>query len=97
MPKFAIVATLSIAPGRIEEYLPIAMAHRARCLRDEPGTLQFEVLRVQADETKVMLYEVYRDQAAFDAHWAAPSLALHREEAGDMLLSVTGARCTLLD
>lgn len=44
MPKLAIWATLEIAPGRIEEYLPVILAHKARCLRDEPGTLQFDVL-----------------------------------------------------
>ncbi len=97
MPKFAIVATLEIAPGRLAEYLPVALAHKARCLRDEPGTLQFEVLQLHGDDSRVMLYEVYRDEAAFKAHWDAPSRAQHRAEAGDMLLKVTGTRVTVLD
>src|SRR5262249_37355985 len=69
------------------------MAHRARGLKDEPGTLQFEVLIPCDDKTKVMLYELYRDDAAFDAHWNA-SLARLRKEAGDMMLKAPaqGAR-----
>jgi|SRR5208337_1446145 len=40
------------------------MTHKARCLKDEPGTLQFEILLPRDDNTKVLLYEVYRDDAA---------------------------------
>ena len=58
MPKFAIVSTLDIAPGRRDEFLSLLMAHKARCLKDEPGTIQFEVLRPLDDSTKVMLHEV---------------------------------------
>jgi hypothetical protein len=31
--------------------------------------LQFEVLSPREDGTKVLLYEVYRDDAAFHVHW----------------------------
>jgi (4S)-4-hydroxy-5-phosphonooxypentane-2,3-dione isomerase len=45
MPKLAIIATIEVSPGRREEFLPFLMAHRARSLKDEPGTLQFDVVR----------------------------------------------------
>jgi (4S)-4-hydroxy-5-phosphonooxypentane-2,3-dione isomerase len=97
MPKLAILATIEVAPGRMEEYLPIIMAHRARCLRDEPGTLQFEVLRPHdGDDTRLMLFELYRDEAAFEAHWSAPSRAQHRAEAGDMM-KLSGTKFTPLE
>jgi quinol monooxygenase YgiN len=44
-----------------------------------------------------MLYEVYRDAAAFEAHAQAPSRAQHRTEAGDMILKVSGIKVTPLD
>ena len=44
MPKLAIVATIEVAPERRDQLLPLLMAHRGRCLKDEPGTLQFDVL-----------------------------------------------------
>jgi quinol monooxygenase YgiN len=43
-------------------------AHKTRCLNDEPGTLQFEILLPKDDDTKVLSYEVYRDDAAFEVH-----------------------------
>jgi len=45
----------------------------------------------QEDTTKVMLYEVYRDEAAFDTLWNGPSLARLREEATGMMAKVSGA------
>jgi quinol monooxygenase YgiN len=44
-----------------------------------------------------MLFEVYRDEAAFEAHWNAPSRAQHRAEAGDMLVKVSGTKFTPLE
>ena len=97
MPKFAIVGSIEIAPGCMGQLLPLLMAHRGRCLKDEPGTLRFEVLQPLDDTTKVMLYEVHRDEAAFDAHWNGSSMARIREEATGMMAKISGTRCTLLD
>ena len=44
MPKFATVGTIEIASGRRDQLLPLLVAHKARCLKEEPGTLQFEIL-----------------------------------------------------
>ena len=97
MPKLAIIGTLEVAPGRKDEVLPLLMAHRARCLMDELGTLQFEVLVPREDDTKVLLYEVYRDDAAFDVHWNGTSVARLREEAAGMIVKVYGTRCALAE
>jgi len=97
LPKLAIIGTLEVAPGRKDEVLPLLMAHRARCLKDEPGTLQFEVLSPREDDTKVLLYEVYRDDAAFHVHWNGTSVARLREEAAGMIVKVYGTRCALVE
>jgi quinol monooxygenase YgiN len=97
MPKLVVVATIEIAPGRFEDYLPLLMGHRARVLKDEPGTLQFEVLQPRDDKTKVMLYEVYRDDAAFEAHLKGASMAKQRQEAAGMTVKVSGTKCSLLE
>ncbi len=43
MANFAIVATFDVAEGRMDEFLPLLLAHRDRCLASEPGTLRFDV------------------------------------------------------
>ncbi len=93
MSQLAIVATAEIAAGRIDEALPIFMAHRERCLRDEPGTLQFDVLRPREGDNKILLYEVYTDDAAFKAHWEGASVARVRQDTEGIVLNLTGVFC----
>jgi (4S)-4-hydroxy-5-phosphonooxypentane-2,3-dione isomerase len=97
MPKLAIVATIEVAPENRVQVLSLLMAHRARCLKDEPGTVQFEVLAPREDDTKVLLYEVYQDDAAFDVHFNGPSIARVREETAGMILKLYGTRCSLVE
>jgi (4S)-4-hydroxy-5-phosphonooxypentane-2,3-dione isomerase len=68
MPRLAIVVTIQVALGRRGQVLSSLVARKARCLKDEPGTRQFEVLVPKDDDTKSLSYEVYRDDAAFEAH-----------------------------
>jgi (4S)-4-hydroxy-5-phosphonooxypentane-2,3-dione isomerase len=86
MPKLAIVATIEVAPGWRDELLPLLMAHRARCSKDEPKTLQFEPSIPRDDDKKVLLYEVYQADAAFDAHLNGPSITRLREDVAGMMV-----------
>ena len=97
MADLAIIATIEVAPGRRDELVPLLLAHRARCLKDEPGTLQFEVLVPRGDDTRVLLYEVYRDDAAFDAHRSAPSVLQWRAETAGMVVKIDVTRCARVD
>ena len=93
MPKLAIIATIEVAPGRRDQLLPLLMAHRSRCLKDEAGiTLQFEVLLPHD-----VSYEVYRDAAAFDAHRNGPSIARFREETAGMSVNLSVTRWAILE
>ena len=97
MPKFATVSTIEVVPGRRDQLIPLLMAHKARCLKDEPETLQFEVMLPRDDDAKVLLYEVYRDAAAFDVHRNGPSFAQWQKETAGMVEKLYGTRCTVLD
>jgi quinol monooxygenase YgiN len=97
VPKLAIVAKIEIAPGSVDKVLPLLTAHRDRCLKDEPGTLAFEILKPREDDTALLIYEVYQDDAAFDAHWKGASVARAQEEAGEMIVKITGTRCALVE
>ena len=93
MPRVAIVGSIEVAPGQKDQILRALAAHTARCLRDEPGTLQMDVLLPRDDEARVLLYEVYRDDEAFEAHRAGASIARFREEAKGVKVQVT--KCTV--
>ena len=97
MSKFSTVSTIEAAEGRRDQILPLLVAHKARCLKEEPGTLQFEILLPKNDETKILLYEVYRDAAAFDVHRNGPSFARWQEETAGMVVKLQGVRCAVVD
>ena len=96
MPRLAIIVTMEVASGRREQLLPSLMAHRARCLKDERGiNLQFEVLVPYDDDTRVLSFEVYRDDAAFEVHRKGPSLMQFREDTAGMIVKTYVTKCAL--
>jgi quinol monooxygenase YgiN len=96
MSKLANVVTIEVTPGRRDEVVAFLLAHKAR-LKDESGTLQFEVLLPKDDDTKIRAYEMYRDAAAFEAHLNGPSLAQLKEEIAGIVLKLQGVRCAVVD
>jgi (4S)-4-hydroxy-5-phosphonooxypentane-2,3-dione isomerase len=57
MAKFANVVTIEVVPGQRDQVATLLAAHKAR-LKNEPGTLQFEVLLPKDDDTKVLSFEM---------------------------------------
>jgi quinol monooxygenase YgiN len=62
-----LVVTITAAPGKGAE---LAQAFRARCAEcmQEPGCEQFEVFQSVLNPEKLALLELWKDQAALDAH-----------------------------
>ena len=83
MPKLALIATIDVVEGQRDRLLPLLRAHGVRSLKDEPGTLQFEALVPREDDTKLLVYEVFRDDAAFEEHQNAASIARFWKEGFD--------------
>ncbi|MDH2386797.1 antibiotic biosynthesis monooxygenase [Bradyrhizobium sp. CER78] len=94
MPKLALIATVEVAPEKRDQVLSQLAAHGARSLRDEPGTLHFDILVPREDASKLLIYEVYQDDAAFEAHRNARSIAQFREESAGLGIKITATRCT---
>jgi quinol monooxygenase YgiN len=62
-----LVVTLNASPGKGAE---LAEVFKARCaeVMQEPGCEQFEVFQSAIDPDKLILLELWADQAALDAH-----------------------------
>ena len=83
---FVLVVNIRIKPENVERFMPMALEN-AREARKEPGCKQFDVLVDPGDKTKVMLYEVYNDDKAFEAHQATPHFKKYLAEAVPLLAS----------
>lgn len=71
---FVQVVYLEAQPERLEEFLREALDN-AQASRAEEGVLQFDLLQQADSPTRFLLYEVYRDKAALEAHRATPHFA----------------------
>jgi autoinducer 2-degrading protein len=84
--SFVLVVNIKIKPENVESWMKMAMEN-AREARKEPGCRQFEVLVDPKEKTKVLLFEIYDDEKAFDAHQATPHFKKYLAEAVPLLAS----------
>ena len=84
--SFVLAVMIRIKPQNVESFLAKAVAN-GREARKEPGCRQFEVLVDPADRTKVMLFEIYDDEKAFQAHQQTPHFKKYVAEAVPLLES----------
>lgn len=68
-------ATCTARPGN-ETTVTRLIKNMAAEARQEPGTLLFEVSTFADNPRRFFIYQVYTDQAAFDAHISAPYSAV---------------------
>jgi quinol monooxygenase YgiN len=97
---FAIVATFDFKTSEDrDKMIPPLKAHRDRCLAGESGTIQFDLALPNDNDKKIMLYEVYADEDAFNAHWNGESIKTIRaeQEALGIKSELSGVRCTVVD
>ena len=84
--NFVLAVMLRIKPENVDRFMEAVLAN-AREARKEPGCRQFEVLVDKADRTKVMLFEIYDDDKAFEAHQQTPHFKKYLAEAVPLLES----------
>ena len=69
---YALIVSVHVKPERNEEFLRAIEEDGRGSREDEPGCLRFDVLQDKSDQHHYFFYEVYRDEAAVEAHRAAP-------------------------
>jgi quinol monooxygenase YgiN len=84
--SFVLVVSIRIKPENVEKFMQGLFAN-ASAARKEPGCEQFDVLVDPKDKTKVMLYEVYNDEKAFEAHQQTPHFKSYLAQAVPLLAS----------
>src|SRR5688572_8408070 len=77
----AIWVKVKIKAAMRDKFLKAIEADALGSERDEPGCLRFNVLQDEKDENVYYFYEVYKDQAALEAHRNTPHYAVWRAAA----------------
>jgi (4S)-4-hydroxy-5-phosphonooxypentane-2,3-dione isomerase len=84
--SFVLVVSIRIKPESVDSFMK-QLTVNALEARKEPGCRQFEVLVDPKERTKVMLFEVYDSEKAFEAHQATPHFKKYLTEAVPLLAS----------
>jgi (4S)-4-hydroxy-5-phosphonooxypentane-2,3-dione isomerase len=93
---FSLTVQLEVRPEDREEFLAAITTNAETSVRDEPGCHRFDVSAVEGDDTRFVLYELYDDAEAFEAHKRAPHFAAWRQVADRVLASQVNTRGTVV-
>jgi quinol monooxygenase YgiN len=75
MTGFVIVVDFKIKAGAMDAFRRLIDDNAQASVKDEPGCQRFDVLASRKDADRVLLYEIYDNRAAFDAHLKTPHFA----------------------
>jgi quinol monooxygenase YgiN len=68
MPRFVITVDFYLHAGTLEPFLILVKENAHKSLTQEPGCDRFDVLIEKGAPDHILLYEIYKDRAAFDFH-----------------------------
>jgi autoinducer 2-degrading protein len=76
---YVIIAPIQIKEGYKDQFIAAVTEDARSSVRDELGCLRFDVIQDANDANRIWLYEVYKDEAAFQAHTQTPHLLKFRD------------------
>ena len=65
---FSIFVTINVKSEHVEEFAEVSLGDAQGSVRDESGCYRFDMHQDGEIPTRFYLYEVYRNEAAFQAH-----------------------------
>jgi (4S)-4-hydroxy-5-phosphonooxypentane-2,3-dione isomerase len=89
----ALWVRVRIKPEQRRRFLEAIEVDTLGSERDEPGCLRFNVFQDERDENVYYFFEVYKDQAALEAHRAMPHYAVWRAAADALDGPTEATRC----
>jgi autoinducer 2-degrading protein len=79
--------TIQVQPEHAADFLKAVRHDAEHSEKDEPGCLRFDVIRDGDDPNRFYFYEVYRDEAALEAHRQTAHFKLYFETTRTWLAS----------
>ncbi|WP_320534453.1 putative quinol monooxygenase [Robbsia andropogonis] len=82
----ALHVSLLVHEDKLDQFLAAIKENAIRTFSDEAGCKYFDVVQDKKDPLHFHFYELYEDEAAIDAHRAAPHFAEWRKAAGECVV-----------
>jgi quinol monooxygenase YgiN len=91
--RLVILVEFTLSPETRDAFRALMLENAAASLEHEPGCRQFDVLIPEGDPgDRIVLYEIYDDAAAFDAHLASAHYQRFAEASAPLVRSKTVTR-----
>jgi (4S)-4-hydroxy-5-phosphonooxypentane-2,3-dione isomerase len=68
MKRYVVTVEFFLHPGAMQQFMPLMIENAEKSRTLEPGCDRFDVLTTAGETDRVFLYEIYKDEAAFQAH-----------------------------
>ena len=81
---YVLVVDAFAKPGQAEAFQKASLEDAKGSTQNEPGCLRFDVYQDQADPSHFTFVEVYKDEAALQAHTKTPHFAAWRAATKDL-------------
>ena len=83
------LAELEIDPAQLGAYEAALKEEIAASIRLEPGVLKLNAVSVKDHPNQIRMFEMYRDQASYQAHLMAPHFKRYKTATQHMVKSLT--------
>jgi quinol monooxygenase YgiN len=68
MERFLITVDFYLLPGALDPFIALIKENARKSLAEEPGCHRFDVLVQRGVPDHILLYEIYKNRAAFEVH-----------------------------
>ncbi len=89
MDGFVVLVRFELESGQRGAFQALVERNAAASVRDEPGCRRFDVLTPRDGSDTIVLYEIYDDRDAFEAHKRMPHYLAFKEETESLVRSLT--------
>lgn len=92
MGNFVLTVEFELRPADLERFQVLISENARLSVANEPGCRQFDVVRPEGADNRIVLYEVYDDLAAFQAHTKMPHVAAFFSAARPLIVNQKSQR-----
>jgi autoinducer 2-degrading protein len=96
MSGFVVIVEFRLKPGSGAQFRRLVDVNAMASVRDEPGCRRFDVLEVQGESDRVLLYEIYDDEKAFERHCSTNHFHEFDAASAPLVVQKTVSRCDLV-
>jgi autoinducer 2-degrading protein len=96
MTGFALIVDFRLKPGARSAFRQLVDSNARTSAQAEPGCRRFDVVEPRDESDRVVLYEIYDDEAAFGAHMRSPHYARFDVESAPLVIGKSVVQCDLV-